>query len=74
MTLWCLSTIPHQSQKHKCDGNQGSDDKAQVQASKQLRSSQGSFTDEERKAKAKEYELMLVELHKNKWTSFQYNL
>ena len=29
---------------------------------------------EEQKAKAKEYEQKLVELHKDKWTSFQYNL
>ena len=29
---------------------------------------------EERKAKAKEYEQKLVELHKDKWTSFQYKL
>ena len=70
-TLWCLDTT-RQPQKRKRDNSGESD--SQGQASKRLCSSQGSSTVEERKAKAKEYEQKLVELHKDKWTSFQYKL
>ena len=72
LTLWCLDTTPRQPQKHKRDNSSEND--SQGQASKRQCSSQGSSTVEERKVKAKEYEQKLVELHKDKWTSFQYKL
>ena len=49
-------------------------DDSQGQASKRPCSSQGLSTVEEQKAKAKQYEQKLVELHKDNWTSFQYKL
>ena len=70
-TLWCLDTT-RQPLKRKRD-NSGEND-SQGQASKRPCSSQGSSTVEERKVKAKEYEQKLVELHRDKWTLFQYKL
>ena len=75
LTLWCLDTTPRLPPKRKRDNAQtGNGDDSQGQASKRPRSSQGLSTVEKRKAKAKEYEQKLVELHKDKWTSFQYKL
>ena len=67
LTLWCLSTIPRETQKSKRD-DQASDDVGQATT----RHAPQSLDD--RKAKAKEYELKLLEQHKDKWTSFQYRL
>ena len=67
LTLWCLSTIPRETHKRKHD-DQASDDVGQATK----RHAPQSLDD--RKAKAKEYELKLFEQHEDKWTSFQYKL
>ena len=74
LTLWCLNTTPRQPLKRKRESAQGNGEDSQGQASKCACSSQGQSTVEERRAKAKGYEQKLVELHKDKWTSFQYKL
>ena len=70
LTLWCLGTTPRETLKRKCD-DQASDD---VGPPTKRHASQGPSSVEVRKAKAREYELKLLELHKDKWTSFQYKL
>ena len=72
LTLWCLSTTPRQSQKRKHE-SQVSGENGNGQTNKRPCSSHGLST-AERKAKAKEYEQKLVELHKDNWTTFQYKL
>lgn len=68
VTLWCLDTT-RESQKRKRDEKADEENRPKKKASPQ-----GVSTVEERKSKAKENEERLAELHKDKWTTFQYKL
>ena len=69
VTLWCLDTTAHESQKRKRDPQADEESRPKKKSSLQATS-----TVEERKSKAKENEEKLKELHKDKWTAFQYKL
>ena len=70
VTLWCLDTTACESQKRKRDELA----KEESQPKKRISSYRGTSTSEERRSKAKENEEKLKELHKDKWTVFQYKL
>lgn len=69
VTLWCLNTTARESVKRKRD--EQTDEESRP---KKKPSMQSSSAVEERKIKAKENEEKLKELHKDKWTPFQYKL
>ena len=69
VTLWCLDTSTRESLKRKRDEHGDDDDTPPLK-----KKSPAQGTVEERKARAKENEEKLKELHKDRWTSFQYKL
>ena len=69
VTLWCLDTSTRESLKRKRDEHGDDDDTPPLK-----KKSPAQGTVEERKARAKENEEKLKDLHKDKWTSFQYKL
>lgn len=65
LTLWCLDSTPRESQKRKHDEH----------ADESLPKKRcDTSTVEVRRSQAKENEEKLKEVHKDKWTAFQYKL
>lgn len=71
LTLWCLDSTPRESQKRKHDEHAAEEDS---QPKKKCPQQSAAAAIEERRSKAKANEEKLKELHKDKWSPFQYKL